>query len=41
MIPGKSKEIENQIQELKPMNTNIDTIDFRKSIESLNRIANG
>ncbi len=41
MIPDKSEELEKQIQELKPINTNIDTTDFRKSIESLNRIVNG
>lgn len=35
MIPGKSKEIENQIQEIKPMNTDIAITDFYKSIESL------
>ena len=41
MIPGKSKEIENQIQEIKPMNTDIAITDFYKSIEPLNRIVNG
>jgi hypothetical protein len=41
MIPDKSEELEKQIQELKPMNINIDTTDFHKSIESLNKIING
>lgn len=41
MIPGNSKEIEKQIQETKPMNTDIAITDFYKSIESLNRIVNG
>jgi hypothetical protein len=43
MIPDKNEEIEKQIQELKPMNIDmkIDTADFHKSIELLNRIVNG
>jgi tetratricopeptide (TPR) repeat protein len=41
MISDKSEEIEKQIQEIKPMNTNIDITDFYKSVESLKRIVNG
>ncbi|WP_294670110.1 DUF6000 family protein [uncultured Fluviicola sp.] len=41
MIPDQSEEIEKQIQEIKPINTDIPMTDFHKSIESLNRIVNG
>jgi hypothetical protein len=41
MFPDKSEDLEKHIQELKPMNTSINTVYFHKSIESLNRIVNG
>ncbi len=41
IVPDKSKDIDKQIEELKPQDSFIDTERFRQSIESLNRIING
>ncbi|TSJ40154.1 DUF6000 family protein [Fluviicola chungangensis] len=41
LIPDKNLELEQQIQEIKPMDTNIVISNFHKSIESLKRIING
>jgi len=40
-FPDNGEDLEKHIQELKPMNTTIDTVYFHQSIESLNRIVNG
>ena len=41
IVPDKSEELEKHFQQLKPMNIHIDTTDFHKLIESMNRIVNG